>query len=1006
MKVCIEPVYRGEDKGDGGIRRVVDAQRKYLPELGIEVVDTIKAADLVATHATISADVPVDKPWVTHCHGLYWSEYNWARGAHNLNRDVIRQLSYADHITVPSEWVGYVIKRGMWRNPTVLYHGVDVDDFTPRDSRGYILWNKNRPDPICDPAPVNTLAAQMPSQQFITTFGKPTDNVEVIGRTPYGLMKEIIADAGVYLCTTRETFGIGTLEAMAAGVPVVGWDWGGQREIIEHEVTGWLSPPGDFAHLEEGIEWAHENREKIGQRAREVVASQFTWRQCIERYAELYASLLTAKASLYNGPSVSVIVPCHNLARYLPAAVRSVQRQTLTDWEIIIVDDASPDETQQVANDLAASDDRIRVVTNERNLYLAGTLNKGISEAVGRYILPLDADNMIAPETLQALADALDSNRRVDIAYGAAKFVLEDGATPDPSVAPDGVSGWPRDFSYREQIQHRNQIPSTCMYRRTVWETTGGYRERCRTAEDADFWTRATSFGFKPVKVTAKTTLIYRQREDSMSRIEADWDWHAWFPWSRTLSLVPFAVPMTPPSRINNGTAWNVPSYEPRNVVIIIPVGPGHEKLVIDALDSVQAQDYQHWECVVYNDTGSPLSIPHPWAVVLNADGKLPPQGPAYGRNRAIEASNCALFVPLDADDYLQPDALSAFLSVYEQYGGVVYSQWYDDKGDGVLTYDPPEYDARLLTTKGGIHCVTALYPRSAWEELGGFDEDLSHWEDWEFQIGLASIGVCGTKVSKPLFTYRKTTGYRREGNITSFKAGKAAMLARWSDIWNRKDELMACRSCPGGGGAKYVRTPRAPVTQNNTLAHSQLGGRVMTAQPGVKLLEFQGASESTRTYVGQGSGKKYRFANSASNKVKYVHDEDAPGLLDKYEGGRPLFVEITQVQIETVQEQDVAEDAPPILEAQRVAMTDIPTLEAQRTPQADKDTNHEQTEARARVLGLGLAYATISMIPALIADFSVVELDVAELGEQVGRNRKGALALIQEAKDALQVSV
>src|SRR4030066_311616 len=89
----------------------------------------------------------------------------------------------------------------------------------------------------------------LPDTRFITTFGTPAPNVEITGTLSYEEGKQLIRKAGLYLCTARETFGIGTLEAMACGVPILGWNWGGQAEFIKHKETGWLCPPGDIEGL-------------------------------------------------------------------------------------------------------------------------------------------------------------------------------------------------------------------------------------------------------------------------------------------------------------------------------------------------------------------------------------------------------------------------------------------------------------------------------------------------------------------------------------------------------------------------------------------------------------------------------------------------------------------------------------------------------------------------------------------------------------------------------------
>lgn len=868
MKIYIEPHFEGIDKGDGGIRRVVEAQKKWLPQFGHEVVSTMEEADLVATHAGNLPKVPIEKPWVVHTHGLYWSEYKWDKWSYEVNRRVIEAMRRADCVTAPSEWVAMAIARGSWIKAPVLYHGVDLEDWAPGDHGNKVIWNKTRTDPVCDATPLLDLARLAPEIEIATTFfpGEPPKNVEVLGKLSYEDGKAFVKQAAVYLCTTRETFGIGTIEAMAAGVPIVGWNWGGQAEIIRHKETGWLAQPGDIGGLVDGIKWALENRAAISEAARADVAKRWTWKIAMERTVQLYKDLFDKSEKVKRAPRVSVVIPCYKLAHLVPDALKSLQAQTMPDWEAIVVDDASPDDVKRALEPFK-TDARIKYKRNAKNLYLAGALNRGIADSLGRYVVPLDADNMLEPHTLEILSNALDKDRGIAITYGAVRFVKEDGKTPDETVGMEGRSPWPMDFSFAGQITHKNQLPSTSMYRRAVWERTGGYRKRCRTAEDAEFWTRATSLGFWPQKVTSAPTLIYRQMPNSMSRVNADWDWTAWFPWSRKQILTPMMAAMEPPAEI--GKAWLVPSAEPVVVSVIVPVGPGHEDLLIDALDSIEAQSYRQWEVVVINDTGKPLTVPHAWARVISTKGR---EGVGAARNLGIETSRGRLFVPLDADDFLQPEALERLVKAQQEFGGTIYSQWWDDKGTSVAVYDPDNFNAHNLLTKGCIHAVTGIYERASWKKAGGFDPTLKHWEDWDFQIRLASVGVCGTKIAMPLFTYRKMTGARREANMASFDEGKAAMLKRWGKYFNGEEVLMACRTC-GGSPPPTIQAPQNDASVAFTQA-SQRGD--------VVLLEFVQEFNGQRRFRGQKTGTTYIFDHGPL-KRRYVFRDDVPGLTALY---------------------------------------------------------------------------------------------------------------------------
>lgn len=858
MNVFISPRFRGEDSGDGGIRRVVEAQMRYLPEYNINVVENEKQADLIALHAGSWIEESVPK--VAHCHGLYWGEYEWPKWCYDLNRRVTQTILKADAVSAPSEWVAQAMRRNFWLDPTVLGHGIDLDQWSPStDPQRYVLWNKTRIDPVCDPEPLERLVEMVPNIDFTTTFRLPPetqrlsyDNLRVTGRLSYEQAKGYIQNAGVYLCTSRETFGIGTLEAMACGVPILGWAWGGQAEIIEHKTHGWLARPGDYDSLLAGLYYCLENRAELGANARQLIKEKYQWQTVMKGYATLYEQVLAGQPKV----KVSVIITCYNLAEYLPKAVESVLEQDMKDFEIIIVDDASPDNTPTVAQALCNSDSRIKYMRNDKNLYLAGALNAGINEARGKYIVPLDADNMLGTNALRLMTNALDQDSGLDIAYGAMSVI--------DNIKPEWISTWPPQVAdFRSQMMHRNQVPSTSMYRKKIWERIGGYRKRCKTGEDADFWCRALSFGARAEKVTDAVTLRYVDRQDSMSHVNKDWPWEAWYPWSNDLSL-------TPPGAVQREGAVQpkIMTYEPPLISVIIPIGPGHEEIWIDAVDSIVAQTFTKWEVILVNDTGKEFSWKHPFAKMISTDGSL---GVARARNMGIAASKAQLFIPLDADDYLQPTALERFYDVYKQFGGYVYSDWYMHETKELKETDEYRCEDLLHSLP---HAVTALYPKAAWRAADGFDENLDSWEDWDFVIKLANMGYCGTRIPEPLFMYRMQAGKRREELLARKEQSKQNIYNKWSDLISGRKTLMACGGCSRGGGGLLVKGG------SNEPANQQSSIQGDTSRQDMVLLEFVGTGAGNRTYIGATTNTKYRFGSDPDHRIRLVHKADAQDLL------------------------------------------------------------------------------------------------------------------------------
>ena len=96
-------------------------------------------------------------------------------------------------------------------------------------------------------------------------------------------------------------------------------------------------------------------------------------------------------------PKISVIMGVYNCASTLPEAIASIQKQTITNWEFIICDDGSNDDTWRIADDFRENDDRIVLLKNEKNLGLNATLNKCLSVARGQYIARMDGDDICAP---------------------------------------------------------------------------------------------------------------------------------------------------------------------------------------------------------------------------------------------------------------------------------------------------------------------------------------------------------------------------------------------------------------------------------------------------------------------------------------------------------------------------------------------------------------------------------------------------------------------------------
>ena len=843
-RLYVAPQFDKPDAADGGIRRVVEAQARYLPDHGWVIIQDPYSADLVACHAGTYCDRNIDAAWVAHCHGLYWgAEMEFGQWATEANAHVIINLKRADAITAPSEWVAQSIRRGLCTGVDVIGHGIEPDEWDLGQSQGYVLWNKARQDVVCDPAEMNKLAAMCPDVKFLSTFGQERTNVSIMGKVPYDSMRETVRNAGVYLCTARETFGIGTLEAMAAGVPVLAWRHGGQVDIIQHQEHGWLSTPGDYDDLARGLRYCLANRARLGAAARDHVLTRYLWRDVIARYAQLYDRVLARGQQDHSGPKVSVVVTCYNLAQFLGECLESIRKQTMFDWECIIVDDCSPDNTPEVAADWTAKDPRIKYVRNETNQYLAEARNVGIRASHGQYILCLDADDMLEPRALEILSEALDRNHSIDIAYGHMEAFYPERRDGNQRERGD----WPTAFRMEQQMAGRNQLPYASMYRRRAWERVGGYRQHIRTAEDADFWCRVTGYGFKPAKVTEAVFLVKRELTRSMSRVEpVSRDWRDWAPWARNPRLAPFGAVLSSTQR-EERHAWPVRSHAKPRFSVVIPVGPGHSKAVIKAIDSVVAQTTPDWEAIIVNDTGGDLSLPgFPFAKVITTSGKA---GAGAARNAGAKVALGQFLTFLDADDWLHPEFLRTCSQVWKDPHEYVYTNSMNVRGATIEEFDPGDITSQDHL-KESKHPVTTLLPRQAWVDVGGFDEVMLGWEDWDFYIALAVAGYVPVHLPTVLVAYDLYSGERREAAI----AAKAKLIPylheKWFDYIEGNKE-MGCGSC---GRRASAPPPVAPVTDNVQSSIPVAGGAVDQ----MVMIEYADPRQGDHLVFGRATATKY----------------------------------------------------------------------------------------------------------------------------------------------------
>lgn len=904
IKVCISPSFTKPDRADGGIRRVVEAQRKYLPQFGVEVVDNPSEAHIICNHGATLTEIP-QIPSVNVCHGFYWSRQPWEAGYQEVNAQVFESMRHAVAHTAPSQWVANAIRRGGYFYPEVVYHGLDGDDFLPSAQHGdYVVWNKARADFVSNPEDMLKVATVLPGVKFVSTIGRPSDNVKITGPMPHSQMKKIVSEANVYLSTVRETFGIGILEAMAYGIPVAGFDWGGNSEIIVHGETGYLAPPGDFGALAECIQMCIRERERLSANCIADVRERWKWQPRIKQYADIFQRVYEYYYERKKAPKVSVIVTAYKLDHYLPKCLESIQKQSYVDFECLVVDDAQLESTETIVRAFSRRDKRFKYKPTPENFGLPGARNYGATLSRGLYVRHVDADDFLAENCLELEVGALDNDWGIDIAYGHLEVVREDGSRVMENGTPVR-GGWPTEqFDWFGQMSHLNQIPSCAMARRSVFERSGGYRLRMTRNEDAEFWCRVTSLGFRAKKITQAVTYFHRERTDSKGAVEwrtegSEPDWTAWFPWrlgatnleqARQVArktgnehpkpeLVPFGAQGKPPAPLR---FWYVHDYAYPAVSIIVTCGPGHKQYLQDALDSVQAQTFPDWECVVVNDTGKewPKNIPGaPWAKVVSTEGNL---GASAARNVGYRQTTGKYIVWMDADDYWLPWYLEKMVGMALQNDGLIFSDLLmHDYPKKFKVYKYDEFDCEKVAVSFRYPGTSVLIPRKITEAVrdkqGGWDEKTPGMEDWDYAVAIHDLGFCAYHIPEPLFVYRVYSSTKREKDYNGIEAIRAYMDKKWSKY--RKDGVhMGC-----GCGSKNSATKAKILTSSGDFRElSDLQSKAFTSEDGQQMVKMEYVGPMIEPFSiasREMPSIRYRFANTPSNKQRAVLVQDVPYL-------------------------------------------------------------------------------------------------------------------------------
>ncbi|NJK67621.1 MAG: glycosyltransferase [Microcoleus sp. SU_5_3] len=426
-------------------------------------------------------------------------------------------------------------------------------------------------------------------------------------------------------------------------------------------------------------------------------------------------------------PRVSVIIPAYNGDRYIAQAVESVISQTYTNWELIVVDDGSTDDTRQA---LQPYIDRIHYVY-QQNQGVAAARNCGIREAKGELIAFLDQDDFLLSDKLAAQIALFDTQPSLGIVNSGWRIVKEQGenifdVTPWEYLPQLDLKTW---------IVYMPLLPSAMMFSRQWLERVGGFDSEYDSVDDADLILRLALSGCEAAWLP-QVTVCYRQHGQNVSiqRVEkqanlaiklkqnlfsrsdlpedirqlekpAFYEILTWMAWQLYYSGYPvqavdyyqksfFYTPYSPEKTVIDWVARlttisksygmypdlqslrNLPEWKqlmvsilPKKtarVSVIIPTY-NSDRYIIQAVESVLNQTYQNWEIIIVDDgsTDNTRQLLAPYLDLIQYIYQ-DNQGAAIARNSACKLAKGEFLAFLDSDDSFLPEKLEKQIACFD----------------------------------------------------------------------------------------------------------------------------------------------------------------------------------------------------------------------------------------------------------------------------------------------------------------------------------------------------
>lgn len=422
------------------------------------------------------------------------------------------------------------IERFTKHRPILLNHAVFHHVELPQGQSNladedYVIWLSPMDSRKSPELAVRALAEADPSVRLVmvgagpeldrmkrlTTLLDVEDRVELVGKVEHDTALELVSRASAAIFTgLREEGGLALAEALYLGTPTIVLDLGGPsvitREVVDASQVTLIAARTESQTIKDFAQ-AMSAAHGVGTSDRSALIDRSAVTRALsdiytdarsQRSREPTSSpdhpLSRAEVDPSQGdPTVSVVMPAYNAELFIADAIESVLNQTMTDLELIIVEDGSSDGTWEIIESHAALDQRIIAIRNETNIGIARSLNRGIAESRALLIGRLDADDVAVPDRFEKQVQVMATGPEVVIVGSNALHINEHDRILGLSTAgPTSVE----DFHRRRAAGEITMVlDGTALFRRHVFEQAGRYDPAMDAAPEVDLQSRMADFG-------------------------------------------------------------------------------------------------------------------------------------------------------------------------------------------------------------------------------------------------------------------------------------------------------------------------------------------------------------------------------------------------------------------------------------------------------------------------------------------------------------------------------